>query len=156
LAENFSRTIAIPEGKAILVGVLISVSFSVPGAKTDARLLREADVSPLLARHTRIEASLDGVPVGDVKRYRVQTSVFTINLPPGNFFGQPVTAGKDARLAFAADGIFLLFPPLAVGNHVYSLVNEGIGGDGIGQAGKPFKSVITYNLQVQKPNEPLP
>jgi hypothetical protein len=133
-----------------------SASASVPGAKTDARLLQEANLTPLLARYTRIEASLDGVPAGDVNQYRVQTPVFTINLPPGNLFGLAVAAGKDARVAVAADGILLLYPPLPVGTHVISLVNEGIGGDGIGEPGKPFKSVITFELRVQKPNEPLP
>lgn len=154
---NISRTITVPEGKAILVGVLFSMSWAVPGAKTDAKHFQDAErsLSSILAQHTRIGARLDGVSMGDVMQYRVQTPVFSINLPPGNWFQHPVVAGKDARLAVATNAIFLLYPPLPVGTHVISHEYEGIGGNGIGQAGKPFKKVETYTLQVQRPNEPL-
>jgi hypothetical protein len=155
LATDGSRTVTVPEGKAILVGVLFAYAAAQPGEKTDASLLQEADLSWVLDRHTRIEASLNGVSMGDVTKYRVQTSVFNL-YPRDRIFGQPLATGKDPRLAAAADGIFLLYPPLPVGTHVITHEYEGIGGNGIGQDGKPFKNVGTYTLHVQKANERLP
>lgn len=159
LGQQGTRTITVPEGKAIYLGVLIRWRNAVPGAQTDANLLAAADLSLILPQITHIEASLDGVSVGDILSYRVQSSVFSIDLPPDNFFQQPVTVGQDSRQAFAAGGLPLIFPPLPVGTHVFSVVIEGIAGNGYPaniSTGQPFKTSGTFIVKVQKPNVPLP
>jgi hypothetical protein len=154
---NHAHTVIVPDGKAVLVGVLISTAQNVPGEETEASILQRASghLERLLKQFRRLEASVDGVPIADVKQYRTRTPVFTINPPPGNVWEHPVTAGKDGRIVIAADGITLLFPPLPVGTHVVSLEGEGVGGNGIGVTGNPFRIKATYNLRVQKPSEPL-
>jgi hypothetical protein len=69
--------------------------------------------------------------------------VFTLTLPPDNFLGISVTPGADARVAAVGGGHFFLFPPLPVGNHVYSVRAPAV------------NSYKTINIIVQKPNAPL-
>jgi hypothetical protein len=84
---QFSRTVTVPEGKAILAVATGFTAAAVPGAKTDASLLNQAaaDTSVALGQVTRFEVSLDGAPVEDLLPYRVHTDVFNVDLPPDNF-----------------------------------------------------------------------
>jgi hypothetical protein len=153
---SYSQTVVIPDGKAILVGGIVAVAFNSPGIDTDDTIINGADNTAVLKQFTRFEASLDSAAIPDLAQYRAQTTVFTIDLPPGNIYGWTVTAGKDNRIAAAADAVTLLLPPLPVGDHALSIFVEGIGGNGIGQTGKPFKLEADYTLRVQKPNVSLP
>jgi hypothetical protein len=151
-----TQTVVIPDGKAILAGVLVWATFDTPGADADDTIINATDATELLKQFTRMEASLDGATIPNLVQYRVQTPVFTITPPPGgNIYGETAIAGKDNRLAVAADAVTLLLPALPVGDHALSLFLEGTGGNGIGQTGKPFKFEIDWTLRVREPNAPL-
>jgi hypothetical protein len=145
-----TRTFFIPDGQAILLCPTVGINFNDPGVSTDEDLIAGALNPPVPVSIAEMEVSLDGIAVQDIKNYRVTTPVFTIVLPPGNLAGASVTVGKDHRVAAAADGYWMLFPPLPVGAHVVSLHLEGTDPDG-----KAYKSDWTFNLAIQKPNEPL-
>jgi hypothetical protein len=83
--------------------------------------------------------SLDGVPITDWKRHHVVTPIFTVLLPPNNIWGVTTTSAQDSRWTAAAQGWFLLFPPLPAGNHVLTLQSRSRN--------------QTWNLLIQKPNE---
>jgi hypothetical protein len=64
-----------------------------------------------------LEASVDGVPIADIKKYRVQSPLFTIILPPDNLFGIEVDQGTYLALRAVTDGYWILLPPLPAGPH---------------------------------------
>jgi hypothetical protein len=147
-----TRTMTVPDGQSVLVAPMLTVnSVGPPGSYTDDEVRAGLDTG-FLDRIGVLEVSLDGVPIPDVKRYRLQTPIFTITLAPGNLFGVPVTAAKDGRAVAAGDGYWLLLPPLPVGTHPLVIHVEGV----TTETSAPFKSEWTVNLRVQKPNEPLP
>jgi hypothetical protein len=116
-----------------------------PGSFTDAALLARLDLGFLdQVAANNVLTRLGGVTITDLKQYRVITPVFTVTLPPDNLLNMPVNPGTDPRVAMVAAGHFLLFPPLPVGRHVYTVR----GANGIVD--------WTINLIVQKPNAPLP
>src|SRR5262249_31538488 len=84
----------------------------------------------------------------------VQSPLFSVVVPPGNLLGVPVVPGKDQRVAGVTDGYFFILPPLPVGKHVFLSHVNGVTSDPIKKT--PFKSVITVNLIIQNPNDPLP
>jgi hypothetical protein len=145
------RTVTIPDGQAVLVSPAVILRTEPPGTVLEDELLDFSDQPPYLERIQVLEVSLDGALVPDIQRHRLKTPVFSISLAPGNLFEVPVTAGKEARVAAAAEGYWFLYPPLPPGKHVLSIRQEGVTPD----TGEPYKSEWTYNLTVCKPNEPL-
>jgi hypothetical protein len=140
-----TRTFTVPEGYAILTGVGWTMFTAPPGSFTDAALLARLDLGFLdQVAANNVLTRLGGVTITDLKQYRVITPVFTVTLPPDNLLNMPVNPGTDPRVAMVAAGHFLLFPPLPVGRHVYTVR----GANGIVD--------WTINLIVQKPNAPLP
>jgi hypothetical protein len=152
MGTSLNRTIFIPAGYGILLPGAGLFLADLPGHATDEKLLTEtrsvfqkwADTIQVL------EVSVDGVPIADVQRYRVQTPVFTVVLPPGNWHGVPIVAGRDQRLAAAGDGFFLLLPSLPVGKHVIQVRVEASD-----QSNKPYKELNVLNLIIQEPNKPI-
>lgn len=138
-----TRTFTVPEGQAILTIVGWSLSYAAPGAYTDSRLHAGVDYADLDQVVVAATPELDGVRITNLKQYRVVTPVFTLTLPPGNDLDVPVAAGKDSRVAAVGAGQFLLFPPLPVGKHVYTIRSAS------------GRVNFTINLIVQKPNVPL-
>jgi hypothetical protein len=149
-----ARSITIPAGKSILYSPAGGAAFNAPGAETEEQLLARAGAegAAFLDAITVLEVSLDGVPISDVKRYRVASPVFTFTVPPGNIWGVPVTAGKEQRAVGAGVWYWLLFPALPVGRHLLVERLEGV----FPEDNTRYKSEWTINLIVQKPNEPLP
>jgi hypothetical protein len=95
---------------------------------------------------TALEASVDGVPIPDLKRYRVVSPAFTTTFPPGNPFNVAVKEGAHQSLRAVADGYYLYLAPLSAGQHVIHLHNEVLLPDG-----SLFKADSTYNLTVRTP-----
>jgi hypothetical protein len=140
--SNSSRTMIVPAGASLLIPGPFEGLFDSPGDRTEESLRAQLQDNASYLAGVNWEMTVDGTPLPDLQRYRVQTGVFSIVLPPGNFPGIPVTAGKDQRLISLEDGYFLLLPPLPVGKHV--LVQTFPGGG------------WTFTLLIQNPNEPLP
>jgi hypothetical protein len=116
----------VPAGQAIFFGVEYFAwsSFSL----TD--LTRAIDEAPVP------EASIDGVVIPDIKRYRVQTPIFTIILNWDNVLGYDVPYGESLAFPAAAEGYYILMPPLPAGKHVIH-TQASIGGDDL---------IWTFNL----------
>jgi hypothetical protein len=138
-----TRSYTIPAGKAILLLVDAGEGHDVPGKLTDAQLVAAAETD-YGGGNPNVRVSLDGVEVPDPNRYLVTTPVFTNVLPVGSIFGVSVSAGKDPRIAAAGKGIWMLFPPLPVGKHVFHIDRPDNPSD------------RTFNVTIANPNEPLP
>jgi hypothetical protein len=141
-----TRTFTVPEGQAILFHPLGSVASARAGTVTEDQLLTDLEVYAEFLDHVAPQVSLDGVPIPNLKQYRVKTPLFGGTYPPDNTLDIPVTAGEDARFAAVGDGLVLLFPPLSLGKHVLHFQSG---------PGEPIKVDWTFHLIVQKPNEPL-
>lgn len=149
--SNGTRTFIVPEGQAILLTPMFSANIDDPGASTDDELL--APASDWVDQITQIVVSLDGTAIPDLKPYRVATPVFSMTLPPGSVFNKPVSKVGDGRVAAAADGYWVLYPPLAAGTHELDVRVEGT--DPLA-GGKPYQSHWTFDLRIQQPNDPNP
>lgn len=147
--------VVIPAGYAILVLAGPNwVTANTPGDWTEDQLRAELrkNFQASLDQLKVIEFWVDGVPVPDLERYRVESPLFTLVLPPGNLFDRPVTAGKDPRVAAVAAGYFVMLPALPVGKHELHWLQKGIAS----QSSAPFENQHTSTLTIQNANEPLP
>jgi hypothetical protein len=112
---------------------------------------RQADAARFLDKIRTLEISINGVPIPDLQRYRVQTPAFSLVVAPSNWFGLSVTAGKDHRTVAVGEGYFVLLPPFPVGKHVIQLRVQGTNPEN----NKPLNDVLTANLIIQEPNKAL-
>lgn len=152
-AASSKRTIVVPAGSVLLVPGPAALVLYRPGERTEQQIrdqLRD-NSSKFLDAISVLETTVDGVPVLDVKRYRVQTPLFTAVLPTDNLLGFPISEGKDQRVAMIAEGYFLLLPPLPAGNHVLQARVEGTDPNNSSHV----KIETIYNIVVRSPNEPL-
>jgi hypothetical protein len=62
-----------------------------------------------------MQCKIDGRAVGNLDSYRVVSDVFEIQLPEGNFLG-----AEPGPTPAVSDGVYLLIPPLAPGEHTIS------------------------------------
>jgi len=136
-----TTTISIPEGKAILVSPGAATTVAPAGAETEDQLRADAEANADFLNHIKPTASLDGVPVPEIRQFRVQTPLCSMMLPEDNDFDKPISG----RVAAIGEGNYLLFPPLPLGKHVLHL-----------QSGpnEPIKVDRTFILLVEAPNEP--
>ncbi|MBI4606153.1 MAG: hypothetical protein HY721_29660 [Planctomycetes bacterium] len=118
----------VPAGKKILVPVLNCGSFetTVPcaGLPAGCAALDDTDL---------LDVTADGVPVPNMRGYRVLSRCFTCALPEDNILD---VAGGDYNLI--SDGFYLLFEPPAPGDHTISY-KSGVG---------DFRLEISYELTV--------
>lgn len=141
------RQCVVPEGKHLLIPVINMVYMSPNGPDGKPRLPCDAMQTLAGVNNDRLAsavATIDGVPVDDVKRYRVRsTGCFVLD---------------DGRTA-AADGYWLFLKPLPRGRHVIAVgANYDAGqGGGDGQMVQSFEYVIhvgeqtTLTLQSPEP-----
>lgn len=150
-----TRSCSVPAGKALFFPV-VNVPDTVPEepafgcgdslpplvAGTIAEM-RQC-VAPYIDGSTKLEADVDGKPIHNLKRdFRVRSVVFEVTWPADNLLtalGEgPFPAGTYSPVV--DDGIYILLPPLPVGNH--TLHFRGTFPNG-------FTENITYNLVVAK------
>jgi hypothetical protein len=148
-----NRTIYVPAGYAILFAGPALLGWETPGARSDEALIADLESTAQRWRDTIhvFEVSVDGVSLPDLQRYYVQSPIFTVVLPPGNVLNEPVTAGKDHRMAGYGVGYFYLLPSLSVGKHVIQVKTEGVN---MFDNNKPTKGMSVHNLIIEEPNEP--
>jgi hypothetical protein len=150
--KDSTRTIVIPAGYEILFSGPYNLYLRPPGETTDEELLAELQhgAEEFLDQLTRFELSIDGVPIPNLRQYRVRTPIFSVVLPPANRLNFSITAGKDPRAAGIGEGYFLLLTSLPVGKHVLRSNVQGVN-PGVG----PFKLTFVHNLVIQEPNTPI-
>ena len=62
---------------------------------------------------TTLNASVDGVPIPNLQKYRIQSPPFNFTLPQNNILGLPSNITTQA----IADGNWVFLKPLSPGNH---------------------------------------
>jgi hypothetical protein len=106
------RYCTIPAGKAILFTILNSeCSFAeFPDLRTERELRQCAKQMQDSVVH--LEASIDGIPLTGLEKYRIQSPLFNFTIPENNILGlPPQTTGA------VSDGNWVFLKPLPVGNH---------------------------------------
>ena len=92
----------------------------------------------LFATRAELTATVDGVAIPDLERYRARSPLFTVALPPDNWLEV-----EPAVAAGVADGYWLLLAPLPPGEHELRF------GGALPEIGVVVD--ITYRLSVAEP-----
>jgi hypothetical protein len=136
------RTCTIPTGKAILSPVAANeCSYAeFPNLKTEAEL-RDCAVSG--DEVNSLAATIDGVAVKDIRKFRIQSPLFNATLAQNNVFGAP--AGETE----AVSDMFVLFlRPLSAGNHELRLSQTTLANPTTGT--QSFAYDVIYHLIVKE------
>lgn len=134
------RECVIPQGKAILVPILTGECdhLSDPAITTDLGLLQCA---MSVNEGGVVRASIDGAPINNISRYRVQSPVFELEIPPDNAFG----GGPTGTTKAIADGYWIFLEPLPLGKHEIEFSGDVI--DLMGQ--NSYATSVKYNLEIK-------
>jgi hypothetical protein len=138
------RDCAVPAGKTLFFPLVNIVDLNTPPgscrAVQDMLCAPEtpdqlrSDIKPLEDGASGLHASIDGVAVANPASFRLQSPIFSVQLPADNFFGLPAQAYLTV-----ADGYYVMVAPLPSGKHT---VRFG-GTDGGG-----FTQNITYRFTI--------
>jgi hypothetical protein len=106
------RYCTIPAGKAILFTILNSeCSFAeFPNLKSEEQLRQCAKQMQDSVVH--LEASVNGIPLSSLEKYRIQSPLFNFTVPHDNILGLPPQTTQAV-----SDGNWVFLKPLPVGNH---------------------------------------
>jgi hypothetical protein len=139
---TLSRGCTIPAGKAIF-GFIANNECSnaeYPNLKTEPELklcaVKGNEVNFL-------EATVDGIKLKDLNKYRVQSSLFNATMANNNVFGAPAGPTKAV-----SDGYWLFLKPLSVGNHIIHVKNLILADPATGKL--PFVYDTTFSIKVVK------
>ncbi len=143
-----NRSCSVPGDKALYIAVVNSEDSTLEDpARTQIADLR-GFVEGVIDM-AQVSVTVDGTPVPNLKsEFRVQSPAFSFTLPEDNIFKALYAAGprvpkfsKGTYFPGVDDGVYVMLPPLAPGNHVVHL--EGTFPDW------NFGFDVTYNLTVQ-------
>jgi hypothetical protein len=136
------RTCTIPAGKAIFFTVVGSECdyASYPNVKSEPALVlcAQADVN----RAINLQATIDGVNLKQLDKYRATSPLFSVTFPPHNIFGSP--AGQTQAIS---DGYWVFLQPLPPGKHELHFSGLTPGNPTTGTTN--FAIDVTYHLTVQ-------
>jgi hypothetical protein len=142
---TFERACTVPPDKALFFPI-VNAAFGAavsdceptqPGVPCNITVLRAAAAASM--DPVTIEASLNGVPVRQLRDFRVQSPVFSVTLPEGNVVAVP--SGTYAPMV--SDGYWLMLAPLSAGAHTIHFKNKITGGPFAGTA-----TEVTYHLTI--------
>jgi len=139
---KITRTCTVPAGKAIFFPMInVQCDYSTPELKTesDLRVCAKEDQD----KATNLQATVDGVAITDLKKYRVQSPLFNVTRPPDNTSGLP--AGTTQSVS---DGYWILLKPLTPGKHEIRFSGSLV--DYTATAPLNFISDSTYQITVGK------
>jgi len=133
------RECEVPAGKALFFPIINLVWVTVPGEEWDEEFAREL-LAWILDFAEDLSCEIDGEPVQNIERYRVQSPVFTVDLPEGNVLGlDPGEYGPCVD-----DGYYLMLAPLCCGEHTIHFQ----GGVWVPEWQWGFSLDVTYHLTV--------
>jgi hypothetical protein len=137
--EPVMRTCTIPVGKAILFPIINGECSTAEGnGDTEAEL--RACAKSQMDGVTFLQASIDGVPLNNLKMFRAASPLFQFTAVEDNPFGIP--AGTTNSVA---DGFWVMLHPLRPGTHTISF-----GGSLVTPSNPPqaFSTSVEYKLTV--------
>jgi len=136
------RTCTVPAGKAIFYPVISSecTYADTPNVKSEPGLVSCAQADN--NRAINLQATLDGVNLKQLDKYRATSPLFSVTIPPHNVFGAP--AGPTQGIA---DGFWVFLQTLATGKHELHFSGLTPGNPTTGTAN--FAVDVTYHLTVQ-------
>ena len=137
------RTCEIPAGKAILFPLLTTECnyLENPNLKTESELLSCAKQGQDFGSKT-MAATIDGVKLKDLERYRVESQLFDLTLPENN----AVSATPGTTKAIS-DGFWVLLEPLPSGSHDVDFSASIIDPGGVNN----YNTQAKYHLIVNEP-----
>lgn len=106
------RHITVPACTFLFFPIVNQAFVVFPGDPTDEDLLRMI-IRELMDSATGLSCEIDGHPVPNLDRFRVESVVFGADFPEANMFGIP--AGHYAPAV--DDGYYLMLAPLSRGSH---------------------------------------
>jgi len=131
--EPVMRTCIIPVGKAIILPIINGECSTAEGnGDTEAKL--RACAKAQMDGVTFLQASIDGVPLNNLKMFRAESPLFQFTAVNGNPFGIP--AGTTNSVA---DGFWVMLHPLRPGTHTISFG---------GSIGNSFSTSVEYKLMI--------
>jgi hypothetical protein len=133
------RDCTIPAGRGMLIPIINGecsfAEFPKMKSESELRACAKADQDKVKS----IEATIDGVKLKDLQKYRVQSPLFKIILPQNNVLGL-----KPQTTQAVGDGYYVILQPLSSGKHTVHF--SGVLGD---PSSNPFVTDSTYNLNVR-------
>jgi hypothetical protein len=133
--HSAERRCIIPSGKAILFPIIVSqFSYSeVPFIKNDEELI--SHTAKDIVRWSLLEATIDGLKLSDLQKYRIQFGPFDLSLPENNIWN--IRAGPTKAVS---DGFWIFLKPLKDGEHTINF--HGI---------EPhFETEVRYQITVKR------
>jgi hypothetical protein len=108
-----NRKCDIPAGKAILFPILNSECSFAEFPKLETLSELRTCAKTIQDQVTTLNATVDGVPISDLQKYRIQSPPFNFTLPLNNILGLPSNITTQA----IADGNWVFLKPLSPGSH---------------------------------------
>ena len=90
-----------------------------------------------------LAATVDGMSLPDLQRYRVQSPLFSFTVPANNIVG--IKGGTTTQ--GVSDGYWVFLQPLSAGNH--NIHFSGGSTDITSTSGSNFSTEVTYHLLVK-------
>jgi hypothetical protein len=143
------RVCTIPEGKALFFAPINGeCNYTENPDKKSEEDLRQC-AKALQDQVKTIIVTVDGINLENLNKYRIQSPLFTVDLPKSNIFG--VEPGPTKAVS---DGNWVFLKPLSSGNHtIYSVGSTGILGatsaQGSDTGEPPFTSQVTYQITIK-------
>jgi hypothetical protein len=138
-----SRSCTIPAGKGIMVPIFNAEGAFAEekGVSTEEEL--RAMVKDYIDTTTILEGSVDGIPLKDIKNYRVESPKFVFNYPNDNVVGLP--AGTTSEVV--SDGYWIILEPPSPGKHEihFKGANSQFTTTGV----QNFATEVRYNLEIK-------
>jgi hypothetical protein len=123
----------VPTGVALFFPILNVVCTNEPPPLTPTDQLAPC-AEGIIDQATDLAVEIDGVAVEGLQRFRAASPLFGFTLPPQNLFGAPPGScfpdpdvGTCVPWLAAADGYYLMLPPLPVGEHTIHIHGSGPG-----------------------------
>jgi hypothetical protein len=135
------RKCSIPEGRTILVSPIeVICSFAeYPELKTEEDLHNCAKSDQDAVKDVKL--IVDSIPIKDLQKYRVGSSLFNVTLPENNIFGVP-----PQNTEAISDGTFVMLKELPVGHH--TIYASGVLVDFTTTSNLNFVSEVKYDINV--------
>jgi hypothetical protein len=138
---KLERTCTVPAGKALFL-VLLDAECS----KTEFPKLNTEEEFRKCARDLNegatLAASVDGVKLKNLEKYRAESPMFNMTFPSNNIFGQ-----KAGPTIAKSDGWYVILEPLSPGTHNVSFAGSVLGNPATGT--ESYTTDVTYHLNVK-------